>query len=154
MSKELGDPWTSGPRLVRTEESDGTNLTAGDAVTMDSNEQVTPTGDGDDLYGVVVGAANTNSVLSDLSAGDKVSVCTFGSVIANTGANVTRGDLLETSATAGQLAQNTTGTEIDVDEGGTATYTLALNTAKAYSDASGTIDGEDLADNSTAIFLL
>ena len=154
MSKELGDGWTSGPRLVRTEESDGTNLSVGDAVTMDSNEQVAPTGDGDDLYGVVVGPANNNTVLSNLSAGDPVSVCTFGDVIANTGANVTRGDLLETSSTAGQLAQNTTGTEQDVDEGGTATYTLALQTAKAYSDASGTIDGYDLPDNATAIFVV
>lgn len=154
MSKELGDEWTSGPRLVRTEESDGTNLTAGDAVSMDANEQVTPTGDGDDMYGIVVGPADDNSTLSSLSAGDLVSVCTFGPVIANVASGVTRGDLLETSSTAGQLAQNGTGTEVDVDEGGTATYTLALNTAKAYSDENGTIDGYTLPANAAALWVV
>jgi hypothetical protein len=155
MSKELGDSWSSGGgQLQRTVESDGTNLTAGDAVTMDGSQQVTPTGDGDDLYGVVTGPSDDASDLSDLSAGDEVVVCVHGPVIANVGSNVTNGDLVETSATSGQLAQNTTGTEQDVDEGGTATYTIAAQTAKAYSDANGTLDGHDLGANEAALFVL
>lgn len=153
MSKELGDSWTSGPQLTRTVESDGTNLSQGDAVTMDASEQVGPTGDGDDIYGVVAGRANRGTDLSALSAGDELSVVVHGPVIANVGGSVTNGDLLETSATAGQLAQNATGTEQDVDEGGTATYTLALNTARAYSDAGGSLDGATLGANEAAIFV-
>lgn len=156
MSKELGDGWigSSGVQLTTTEESDGTNLSAGDAVTMDSSQQVTPTGDGDDLYGIVAGRANRSSDLSDLSAGDELSIVVHGPVIANVGTSVTRGDLVETSSTAGQLAQNGTGTEQDVDEGGTATYTLAMQTAKAFSDEDGTINGYDLGSNEAALFVL
>lgn len=154
MSKELGDEWTSGPRLVRTEESSSTNMSVGDAVTMDSSQQVTPTTDGDDLYGVVVGPADDNVDLSSLSAGDLVSVCTFGDVIVNAGGSVTRGDVVETSSTSGRLTQNAEGTEKDVDEGGTATYTLALNTAKAYCNSGGTINGHSLGANEAAIFLV
>jgi hypothetical protein len=153
MSKELGDGWTSGPQLTRTVESDGTALSVGDAVTMDASQQVGATGDGDDLYGVVAGPANDGTDISNLSAGDELSVVVHGPVIANVGGSVTNGDLLETSSTSGQLAQNATGTEQDVDEGGTATYTLALETAKAYSDAGGTIDGGSLGSNEAAIFV-
>lgn len=145
MPKELGDS-VYGTAVVVTEESDGTNLSEGDAVTMDGSEQVTPTGDGDDLYGVVYGPSG-DSDLSSLSAGDEVAIVVHGDVITNVGGNVTRGDLVETSATSGQLAQNTTGTEQDVDEGGTATYTLALSTAKALSDEGGTIQGYTLSAN-------
>ena len=155
MSKELGDSWTSGGgQLTRTVESDGTNLTAGDAVTLDGSQQAGPTGDGDDIYGVVVGPSDDSVDLSSLSAGDAIVVCVHGPVIANVGTNVTNGDLLETSGTAGQLAQNATGTEVDVDEGGTDTYTIAGQTAKAYSDEDGTIDGHDLGANEAAIFIL
>lgn len=156
MSKELGDGWigSSGVQLTTTEESDGTNLSAGDAVTMDSSEQVTPTGDGDDLYGIVAGPADDNVDLSSLSAGDELSVVVHGPVIGNVGSSVTRGDLVETSSTAGQLAQNGTGTEKDVDEAGSETFTLAVSTAKAFSDANGTINGFDLAANEAALFVL
>jgi len=155
MSKELGDSWTSGGgRLLRTEESNGTAVSIGDAVTLDANEQVGPAGDGDDFYGVVANPANDQTDMSSLSAGDELVIVTHGPVIANTGTAVTRGDLLETSSTAGQLAQNTAGTEQAVDEGGTATYNLALNTAKAYSDAGGEIDGATLGSNETAVFVL
>lgn len=156
MAKELGDGWigSSGVQLTTTEESDGTNLSVGDAVTMDGSQQVTPTGDGDDLYGIVAGPANDGTDLSDLSAGDELSVVVHGPVIGNVGTSVTRGDLVETSSTAGQLAQNGTGTEVDVDEGGTDTYTIAQQTAKAFSDEGGTINGFDLAANEAALFVL
>lgn len=153
MSKELGDAWTSGPQLTRTEESSSTNMSVGDAVTMDSSQQVTPTGDGDDLFGVVAGPANDSVDLSSLSAGDEVVVVTHGPVIANAGGSVTRGDLVETSSTSGRLAQNSTGTEVDVDEGGTATYTVAQATAKAHSNSGGTINGHSLGTNEAAIFI-
>lgn len=153
MSKELGDSWTSGPQLTRTVESDGTNLSAGDAVTIDASDQVSPTGDGNDIYGVVAGPAHDGVDLSSLSAGDELSVVVHGPVIANAGGSVTNGDLLETSSTSGRLVQNAQGTEQDVDEGGTATYTLALNTARAYSDSGGTLDGHSLGTNEAAIFV-
>jgi len=153
MSKELGDSWSSGPQLTRTVESDGTTLNEGDAVTMDGSQQISQTGDGDDIYGVVAGPANNDTDLSSLSAGDLVSVVVHGPVIGNVGGSVTNGDPVETSSTGGQLAQNGTGTEQDVDEGGTATYTLALNTARAYSDAGGTIDGGSLSANEAALFV-
>jgi len=153
MSKELGDSWSSGPQLTRTVESDGTNLSEGDAVTMGGSQQISPTGDGDDLYGVVAGPANRDTDLSDLSSGDEVSVVVHGPVIVNAGGSVTNGDLLETSGTSGRLAQNSTGTERDVDEGGTSTYTIAMATARAYSDSGGNIDGASLGSNEAAIFV-
>jgi hypothetical protein len=153
MSQELGDePYGFG--LVETVESDGTNLNAGDAVSIGGSNQASPTTDGDDLYGVVVGVASDAVDLSDLSAGDLLSVKTFGDVNAAVGSSVTQGDLVETSSTSGQLAQNTPGTEIDLtaDDSGT---TLALNTAKALSDAGGTAPtGESLGSNEASIFLL
>lgn len=152
MPKELGES-VYGTAVGVTEESDGTNMTAGDAVTQDGSEQVGPTGDGDDLYGVVMRAANENTDLSDLSAGDEVVVCVHGDVITNVGTSVTRGDLVETSSTAGQLAQNVTGTEVDVNEGGTDTYTIAQATAKALSDEDGTIQGHDLSANEALLFV-
>lgn len=155
MSVELGDGWTSGGgQFTSTEESDGTNMTAGDFVTVDGNGQVGPTTDGDDIYGVVLEATNDGVDLSNLSAGDTLSVVVHGDVVANVGGSVTKGDLVETSATAGQAAQNATGTEVDVDEGGTDTYTIAGQTAKAYSDEGGTINGESLGANEAAVFIL
>jgi len=151
MSKELGDS-VYGSVVSVNEESDGTNLTAGDAVTMDASQQVTPTGAGDDLYGIVVGASGDNK-LGNLSAGDDVVVAIAGDVIGNAGGFITRGDLVETTATAGQLGQNTAGTEQDVDEGGTAIYTLALSTAKALAGSGETIQGDSLGANE-ALFLL
>lgn len=155
MSQELGDNPLGYAGVVTTKESDGTNLNGpGDAVSLDSSDQITPTTDGDDLYGVVVGPADDNTTLTDLSAGDLVSVKIHGAINANVGSSVTAGDLLETSSTAGQLAQNSSGTEVDVDEGGTDTYTLALQTAKALSDAGGTApSGESLASNEASIFI-
>jgi hypothetical protein len=156
MTKELGDGWigSSGVQLTTTEESSSTNMSAGDAVSMDGSQQVTPTTDGADVYGVVAGPADDSVDLGSLSAGDEVSVVVHGPVIANAGGSVTRGDLLETSSTSGQLAQNSTGTEVDVDEGGTDTYTIAQATAKAMSNSGGTINGHSLGANEAAVFVL
>lgn len=154
MSAELGDT-LAGPKIVQTEASDGTNMSAGDFVTQDSSQQVGPTGDGDDIYGVVLEATKDGVDLSSLSAGDPVSVLVHGGVIGNAGGSVTKGDLVETGSTAGQVAQNGTGTEQDVDEGGTATYTLALSTAKALSNSGGTTPaGESLGANEAAFWVI
>lgn len=154
MAATLGDT-LEGPKWVVTKESDGTNLNgAGDAVTVDASNQVGPTGDGDDLYGVVIGPAHDGVTLTDLSAGDLVSVLIFGGVVVNAGGSVTEGDVLETSATSGRLVQNAQGTEQDVDEGGTATYTLGLATALALGDSGGeTPAGESVGTNEAAIFV-
>jgi hypothetical protein len=151
MPKELGDS-VYGTAIAVNEESDGTNLSAGDAVTQDGNQQVTPTGDGDDLYGIVMRASGTSD-LSDLSAGDEVVVAVGGDVIGNAGGSITRGDVAETTATSGRLGQNSTGTEQDVDEGGSATYTLAVDTAKALSNSGGTVRGHSLGANEAHFYL-
>lgn len=153
MSKELGDSWTTGPQLTRTVESDGTAVSIGDAVSIDASQQVGATGDGDTIYGVVAGPSDDGTDMSALTAGDELSVVVHGPVIANVGSGVTNGDVLETSATAGQLAANAQGGEQAVDEGGTATYNLALNTARAYSDAGGSLDGATLGANEAAVFV-
>lgn len=117
MAAELGDePYGFG--VTDTVESDGTNLSAGDAVTQDSSDQVTPTGSGNDVYGVVLGPADSGVDLSSLSAGDLLSVKIFGDVNANVGSSVSKGDLVETSSTSGRLAQNSTGTVPDVPSWG------------------------------------
>lgn len=153
MSAELGDT-LAGPKWTVTKGSDGTNMSAGDAVTVDGSNQVGPTTDGDDLFGVVLEAVRDGVDLSDLSAGDPVSVVIFGGVIANAGGSVTEGDVLETSGTNGQLAQNAQGTEKDVDEGGTETYTLGVATALALGDSGGeTPAGESVGTNEAAIFV-
>jgi len=83
-----------------------------------------------------------------------VVVLIHGGVVANAGGSVTEGDALETSGTAGRLAQNGSGTERDVDEGGAATYTVAHSTALALSDSGGeTPAGESIETNEAAIFV-
>lgn len=151
MPKELGDS-VYGTAVAVNEESDGTNLTAGDAVTVDGSQQVTPTGDGDDLYGIVMRASG-DSDLSSLSAGDEVVVAVAGDVIGNAGGSVTKGDLVETSGTSGRLVQNSSGTEQDVDEGGSATYTIPTRTAKALTNSGGDARGHTLGANE-ALYLL
>lgn len=155
MSVELGDQGLSGPSLTVTKPSDGTNLNGpGDAVTMNGSQQVTPTGDGDDFYGVVVGPADDSVDLTSLSSGDSVVVLVFGDVIVNAGGSVTEGDLLETTSTSGRLGQNGTGTERDFDEGGSATGTAAYSTALALSNSGGTAaSGESLATNEAHVFV-
>lgn len=153
MSQELGDS-PIGYDVAVTKPSDGTNLSRGDFVTVNASNQISPTGDGDDVFGVVKDAANQTVDLSALSAGDLVSVVIHGDINANVASAVTEGDLVETTATAGQVTQNGAGTEQDVDEGGTATYTIASSTAMALSDAGGTAPtGESLSANVASIWV-
>lgn len=139
MAAELGDT-LAGPKLTVTKPSDGTNMSAGDAVTANASNQVAPTGSGDDLFGVVLGPARSGVDLSSLSAGDPVTVLFFGGVVVNAGGSVTEGDLLETSSTSGRLAQNSQGTEYTVDDGSlSATATQDVGSISAQTTNSFTV---------------
>lgn len=143
MSKELGDPLHQGT-IVVSEESDG-NGSQGDAVEDDGSGQVSPTdAAGDDVYGVIV------SDMTDVSAGDEISVAIFGPVVANAGGSVTKGDIVQTGTTAGRLDQNTNGKEAT---GGAFTGTFAPGNPFALSDSGGTYDGYSLGTNEAAIFM-
>lgn len=148
MGVELGDynVETIGA-VVRTETSDGTG-SAGDAVTIDANGKVTQySTDGADFYGVLAQDSPAD--------GEDVSVIIHGDAIVNAGGSITRGDLIELPGTTnGRVAQNTEGTEKDVDEGATNTYTLAIQTAKALTDSGGsTSAGESLGTNEAVIWI-
>lgn len=148
MSLDLGDyAVETSDAVVRTETSDGSG-SAGDAVTMTSNGKVSQySSDAADFYGVLVEDSPSD--------GEDVAVLIHGDVIANAGGSITAGDLVELPGTTnGRVAQNTEGTEKDVDEGGTATYTLALATAKALTDSGGsTSDGGSLGTNEAVIYV-
>lgn len=147
MSVDLGDyAVETAHAVVVTETSDGTG-SAGDAVTLSSGKASQYTTDGDDFYGVLAEDSGSD--------GDDVSVVIHGDVVANAGGSVTKGDTVELDgATNGRVAQNTQGTEIDVDEGGTDTYTIPFATAKALTDSGGTLsDGTSLGTNEAVIYV-
>lgn len=144
MALEKGDYNVySDEAVVVTRESDGSG-TAGDAVAI-TGGQVTPTADGDTVYGVLAEDAP--------SAGENVAVVVKGDVIVNAGGSVVAGNAVETGATAGQLVNNASGTEISVDEGGTATYTISI-VGKAHLGSGGTLpDGNALGTNEAVVEL-
>lgn len=150
MGVELGDYGVETANencVVRTETSDGTG-SAGDAVTMDGSQKVSQyTSDGDDLYGFLVEDSPSD--------GEDVGVLIHGDVVANAGGSITAGDLIELDgSTNGRVVQNTSGTEVDVDEGGTDTYTIAAQTAKALTNSGGsTSTGESLGSNEAVLYL-
>lgn len=146
MAIESGDYNVYGSdAIVLTYESNGSG-SAGDFVTMNSSDQVAPTADGDTIFGVL--AADSPA------AGEDVAVVKFGDVIANVAGGVVAGDVVETTATAGQAAANAQGKEQAVDEGGTATYTLAQGNPEALVDAGGTTPtGNSLGANESAVYL-
>lgn len=150
MAVELGDygvEIANESCIVANVDSDGTG-SAGDAVTMNASQQVSQyTADGADFFGVLVEDSP--------SSGEKVAVLIHGDVIANAGGSITAGDLVELpGSTNGRVEQNTQGTEIDVDEGGTATYTIPTQTAKALTDSGGTTTaGESLGANEAVIYV-
>jgi len=154
MAAELGDT-LAGPQLVVTEDSAGENVSAGDTVEIDGNNELVKTVNNSDLFGVVLGATRAGVDLSSLSQGDPVSVLIFGGVVANANPNVTQGDVLGASSTVrGRLVPIGTGTEKTIDEGGGDTYTIGNATALAISDAGGTTPaGESLSATAAAIFV-
>lgn len=143
MAKELGDPLHQGTITV-TETSDG-NGSKGDAVEENGSGKMSPTdATGDDIYGIIV------SDMSNVSDGDEITVAIFGPVVANAGGSVTKGDIVETSTTAGQLAQNTNGKEAT---GGTFTGTFAPGNPFALSGSGDIYDGHSLGANEAAVFM-
>lgn len=132
--------------VVINRTSDGTG-SAGDAVTLSSSKVSQYTSDGDDFYGVL-----TEDSPSD---GNTVSVLIHGDVVVNAGGSITEGDSVELDGgTNGRVTQNTQGTEIDVDEGGTATYTIPFSTGIALTDSGGSLsDGTSLGSNEAVIWV-
>lgn len=148
MAVELGDyAVETAHSVVRTEISDGTG-SAGDAVTKDANGQVSQySAAGADFYGILAEDSP--------AAGEEVAVVIHGDAVANADGALAAGDLVDLGGTtAGRVEPNAQGTEHDVDEGGTAVYTLAMGTAKALTDAGGeTSLGESLGTNEAVIYI-
>lgn len=144
--KELGESVHSDADTVGLP-SDGTG-TAGDFVAFDANGQLTPVSAADDdVIGVLAEDSPAN-------AGEDVAVHLQGAVIANVAGTVTAGDVLEPDGTnAGRATTNAQGTHHAVDEGGTATYTLAMDHPRALVDAGTSYEGASLGTNETVVKL-
>lgn len=128
-----------------TLESDGSG-SKGDFVTISAG-QVTPTSSGtDDIIGVLAQDAP--------AAGDDVAVVISGIVVANVAGTVSKGDVLGPTATAGQADTNSQGLTHQVDEGGTAVYTLSMRGVFAVSAAGANVNGNSLGSNQAAVKLL
>jgi hypothetical protein len=125
-SAELGDP-AYGEASSVTYEADE-SITAGDAVTIDSTNQLLQKADSGDTNTRVVGIA-----AEDASDGDEIAVYVEGSIVANCASGVTAGEELAASTTAGQLASGTGGPVALTDAGGvaglSAGYSLGSNAA-------------------------
>lgn len=145
MSKTLGESVHADADHVGLP-SDGTG-TAGDFVTFDGSGQVTPvSAAGDDVIGVLAEDAP--------AAGEDVGVHLQGAVVANVAGTVTAGDVLEPDGTnAGRTTTNSDGTHKAVDEGGTATYSLAMDHPRALVDAGTSYKGATLGTNETVVKL-
>lgn len=144
MALELGDYNVyASDAVVLTYESDGSG-SAGDAVNVNGSDQVTPTdASGDDIFGVLAEDSP--------SAGEEVAVVKYGDVIVNSGGSVTAGDIVQTSSTAGQVAQNDNGKEAT---GGSFTGTFAPANPEALVDSGGTLpDGTSLGTNAAVVYL-
>jgi hypothetical protein len=142
MAKELGDPLHA-MTLQLTETSDGTG-SAGDAVTKNSSDKVTQIGStGSDVYGILAEDSPSN--------GDEVSVIVFGPVAANVGSSVTSSDIVISSSTGGQLAQE--GDNGKEATGGSFTGTFAPGNPFALSDSGGSYDGYSFSSNEGAIMM-
>jgi len=145
MSKDLGDPLHQGTIKV-TETSDGSG-SAGDAVKENGSGKMTQTGStGEDVYGFI----SSDQDMSNVSDGDEITVVIFGPVVASAGGSVTKGDILETSGTAGQLNQNSNNKEVT---GGSFTGTFAPGNPFALSGSGATYDGHSLGSNEAAVFM-
>jgi hypothetical protein len=111
---ELGDAAYGSDPGVITYEADET-ISAGDAVTIDSTNQLLQAADSGDTNTRVVGIA-----AEDAEDGDEVGVYVDGRVVAQVASGVTAGEELAASATAGQLAAGTGGPVALTDAGGVA----------------------------------
>lgn len=148
MAVEIGDyNVEASDAIVLTETSDGTG-SKGDAVTIDGSDRVSQyTTDADDFYGFLTEDSP--------SAGEDVAVLVHGDVVVSAGGSLGKGDLFELDgATNGRVVQNASGTEVDVDEGGTATYTIAAATGKCLIPSGGTTSaGDSLGTNEGIVYV-
>lgn len=148
MAKVLGQVIYQANSLVLSLPTDGT-VTAGDAVTWDGSGNLTQVSAASDE---VVGVATEHTDVSN--SGEKAPICIQGAIMADVDGAVTSGDVLEPEGTnAGRLAANAQGSHHTVDEGGTATYDLAMNHPRAYSDAGGDVQGETANSNVGLVYV-
>jgi len=126
-SAELGDAAYGSDPGVITYEADE-SITAGDAVTIDSTNQLLQAANSGDTNAAIVGIA-----ADDAEDGDQVGVYVDGRVVANVASAVTAGEELAASTTDGQLEAGTGGLIALTDAGGiaglSAGYSLDSNTA-------------------------
>jgi len=126
-SAELGDAACGSDPGVVTYEADEA-ISAGDAVTIDSTNQLLQAANSGDTNARVVGIA-----ADDATDGDNVGVYVSGRVVANVAGTVTAGEELAASTTDGQLAAGSGGPVALTDSGGvaglSAGYSLDSNTA-------------------------
>jgi hypothetical protein len=124
---ELGDAGYGSDPGVITYEADEA-ITAGDAVTIDSTNQLLQAANSGDTNSAIVGIA-----AEDGTDGDNISVYVSGRVVANVASAVSAGEELAASTTDGQLASGTGGLVALTDAGGvaglSAGYGLGSNAA-------------------------
>ena len=111
---ELGDAAYGSDPGVITYEADET-ISAGDAVTIDSTNQLLQAANSGDTNARVVGIC-----AEDATDGDEVGVYVSGRVVAQVASGVTAGEELAASTTDGQLAAGTGGPVALTDAGGVA----------------------------------
>lgn len=118
---ELGDPaFGSDPGTITYEADE--SITAGDAVTIDSTNQLLQAANSGDTNSRIVGIA-----AQDASDGDNVAVHVEGRVVANVASAVTAGEELAASTTDGQLASGSGGPVAISDAGGVAGLSAGYN---------------------------
>jgi len=124
---ELGDPaYGSDPGTITYEADE--SITAGDAVTIDSSNQLLQAANSNDTNSAIVGVA-----ADDAEDGDNVAVHVEGRIVCNVASGVTAGEELAASTTDGQLGTGTGGIVALTDAGGvaglSAGYSLGSNAA-------------------------
>lgn len=135
MTLDLGDEALAGSALTGTFPMNSTG-SAGDAVTWDAtNDRFTQTSAANEtVYGVLAGPAPA-------TAGDPAPVHIGGVLVAAVGTGVVQGDILVTTATAGELdtSAGVNARTITIDEGGTTVHgEFAPVHPWAASDTAGT----------------
>jgi len=111
---ELGDAaYGSDPGQITYEADEA--ISAGDAVTIDSTNQLLQAANSGDTNTDVIGIA-----AEDATDGDNIAVYVEGRVVANVASGVTAGEELAASTTDGELAAGTGDLVALSDEGGVA----------------------------------
>lgn len=123
---ELGDAAYGDAKAVTYEADE--SISAGDAVTIDSTNQLLQAANSGDTNARIVGVAG-----DDAEDGDNVTVYVSGAVVCNVASGVAAGEELAASTTDGQLAAGTGGvvalTSAGSVDGLSAGYGLGSNAA-------------------------